>query len=308
MLVHRLALLLFLSLAGHVTVASAQESSFLQVEGAVLHYKEFGKGQPFVIVGGIAGLSSEYLEPFAVELGKRFRCFLIDQRGTGGSEVLRLDTSTVNVPSVVADVEALRRHLKVPSWGVVGHSWGGAVAITYAATHPDVVSSLILVGPAGVDISFLTHYGYNVVSRMTAQDSAYYNTGNQYAAADRNRMNVIRYKATLPSFVADRKHARAIERFVTDTSYRPLVAQTYWTAFMNKDNDYTVEFAARPVPTVIIQGDRDPVDLRTARKLEMMIKGSTVEVLMRCGAFPWVEKPKEFWQKIDAFRRTLQRR
>jgi proline iminopeptidase len=71
---------------------------------------------------------------------------LLDQRGCGKSTPpaeLRENTSQ----NLVADIEALRKHLEIPTWHLVfGGSWGSTLALLYAQTHPKAVGSLILRG------------------------------------------------------------------------------------------------------------------------------------------------------------------
>ena len=68
-----------------------------------------------------------------------------DQRGAGRSA--RPDDFDYSLKAQVADLEAIRNALGVVRVQLVGQSWGGAVAAAYAATYPDRVSALILVGP-----------------------------------------------------------------------------------------------------------------------------------------------------------------
>lgn len=51
------------------------------------------------------------------------------------------------VARFVGELEAIRQALKVKRWHVVGHSWGAAVALEYAAAYPDHVASTVLAGP-----------------------------------------------------------------------------------------------------------------------------------------------------------------
>jgi proline iminopeptidase len=75
----------------------------------------------------------------------RYRIILADQRGCG--------RSTPNASLVanttwhlVSDMEALRTSLGIERWQLVGGSWGSTLAPTYAVTHPDRVTSLVLRG------------------------------------------------------------------------------------------------------------------------------------------------------------------
>ncbi|QRE76624.1 prolyl aminopeptidase [Methylobacterium aquaticum] len=80
--------------------------------------------------------------------GARYRIVGIDQRGCGRSRPLatsnlgRLSRNTTQ--AVIADIEAVRRHLGIERWLVTGISWGTTLALAYAQQHPDRVSALVL--------------------------------------------------------------------------------------------------------------------------------------------------------------------
>lgn len=72
----------------------------------------------------------------------------IDQRGCGRSTPHitdpGVDLSTFTTQAMIADLEAVRRHLGVASWVVSGGSWGTTLALAYAEAHPERVSALVL--------------------------------------------------------------------------------------------------------------------------------------------------------------------
>ncbi|KMO42684.1 proline iminopeptidase [Methylobacterium tarhaniae] len=80
--------------------------------------------------------------------GARYRVVGIDQRGCGRSRPLatqdlaRLSRNTTQ--TLIADIEAVRRHLGIESWLVSGASWGTTLALAYAQRHPDRVRALVL--------------------------------------------------------------------------------------------------------------------------------------------------------------------
>src|SRR5438270_3038605 len=76
-------------------------------------------------------------------LEKTVRMIYLDQRGSGRSE--RPWTRDYKMQTLVADIEALRRSLGVPRLAVIGHSFGGTLALEYAAAHPEHVAKLVLV-------------------------------------------------------------------------------------------------------------------------------------------------------------------
>ncbi len=102
------------------------------------------EGQPVVFLhGGPGGGCSEndrrFFDP------ERYRIILFDQRGCGRSlpfgNLVNNDTA-----HLIEDIEAIRFHLKIPSWHVFGGSWGSTLSLVYAQAHPDKVRSLVLRG------------------------------------------------------------------------------------------------------------------------------------------------------------------
>ncbi|MEU8794680.1 prolyl aminopeptidase [Streptomyces sp. NPDC048643] len=80
----------------------------------------------------------------------KYRIVLLDQRGSGRSTPHASDPATdmsVNTTAhLIGDLEALRAHLGVGRWLVWGVSWGSALGLRYAQTHPHAVSELVLTG------------------------------------------------------------------------------------------------------------------------------------------------------------------
>lgn len=75
----------------------------------------------------------------------RYDVLLFDQRGCGKSTPhAELENNTTW--DLVADIEKLRQMMGVPRWLVFGGSWGSALALAYAETHPDRVTELVLRG------------------------------------------------------------------------------------------------------------------------------------------------------------------
>jgi len=111
-----------------------------------MYWEESGRadGIPAVFLHGGPGAGStpkhrRFFDPDA------YRIIVYDQRGAGRSKPLgELRDNTT--PLLIADLEALRRHLGVERWLVFGGSWGSTLAIAYAEAHPERCLGLILRG------------------------------------------------------------------------------------------------------------------------------------------------------------------
>lgn len=80
-------------------------------------------------------------------LRRQRRALAVDLRGHGESDPA--DNGVYDVPALAADVKAVADHFALRRFVLVGHSLGAAVAIAYAAAHPERVAGLVLVDPNG---------------------------------------------------------------------------------------------------------------------------------------------------------------
>ncbi len=120
-------------------------------DGHRLYWEQSGNpdGKPVVFLHGGpgAGTSAWHRRLFDPE---KYRIVLFDQRGLRAQHAARERTGRglrYNTTwHLVADIELLRRNLGIDRWQVFGGSWGSALALAYAETHPDAVTELVLRG------------------------------------------------------------------------------------------------------------------------------------------------------------------
>lgn len=118
------------------------------VSGVTLHYRSWGRGPTVLLLSGGPGASSDYLESVYAHVAASSRAILLDQRGTGRSVLRRSDSTTLTLRLAIHDIEALRQRLGVDRLILVGHSWGGQLAMAYLAAYPAHVRGLGSLAPA----------------------------------------------------------------------------------------------------------------------------------------------------------------
>lgn len=99
---------------------------------------------PVVFLHGGPGQGSVHFAELAgPALEPSLRMIYFDQRGSGRSE--RPPNGEYSIPLLVEDLEGLRQALGVPQIALIGQSFGGTLALEYAARYPEHVSRLVFV-------------------------------------------------------------------------------------------------------------------------------------------------------------------
>ncbi|MBV9242096.1 MAG: alpha/beta hydrolase, partial [Acidobacteria bacterium] len=127
--------------------ASSLEDHTITVENLRLHYVESGEqnGRTLVLIHGNAG-KAEDVEFGAIDaLTQRYHVIAIDRPGHGQSD--RSDNlDTVDTQAVLLHQELQQLRISKPI--LVGHSWGGSLALAYALKYPNDLGGLVLLAPA----------------------------------------------------------------------------------------------------------------------------------------------------------------
>jgi len=113
-----------------------------------MYFEEHGSplGAPVVMLHGGpgGGLTRKFAEFFDL---RKWRLILFDQRGCGKSTPFGVESLVHNTTwDLVKDMEALRCHLNIETWALMGGSWGTTLALAYAETHSKRIKSLLLRG------------------------------------------------------------------------------------------------------------------------------------------------------------------
>jgi proline iminopeptidase len=118
----------------------------MKIRDASLYVEVVGHGDPLLLMHGGPGLDHVSLTPFR-ELADRHTVIFYDHRCNGRSAGVPVTSMTMD--NLTADADALREALGFERWAVLGHSFGGHVALEYVLRHPERVSRLILMDTAG---------------------------------------------------------------------------------------------------------------------------------------------------------------
>jgi proline iminopeptidase len=278
------------------------------VPGARLYFREIGSGIPMLVLHGGPDFNHRYLLPELDGLATHFRLVYYDQRGRGlSSEGVASDD--VGIDSEIDDVDRMRAHFGLDRMALLGHSWGGVLAMAYASRRPDRVSHLILLNSApGSHASFVrfrrgreSTEGETLAKMRTIAATPRYAEGDVATEAEYYRLHFARtllgsgrLEAVIGRLRPDFKPADIVKaRVIEDRLY----AQTW----RRPEFDVVSPLAEAKVPTLILHGDEDLIPLECANAIADAIPGSRLIVLRNCGHFSYLERPAEVAEAIVDF-------
>jgi proline iminopeptidase len=115
--------------------------STFDCDGATLWYETLGRGDLLIALHGGLGLDHTCLRPWLDPLAEDVNLTYFDFRANGRSTG---EAADLTMHRLAQDVDALRRHLGRDRTWLLGHSYGGFVALQYALSFPEHLSGLIL--------------------------------------------------------------------------------------------------------------------------------------------------------------------
>jgi proline iminopeptidase len=262
-----------------------------------------------VVVHGGPDFDHAYLLPELDRLAGAFRLVYYDQRGRGRSAD-GVRPEDVSLRSDVDDLDRVRRHVGLESIAVLGHSWGGVLAMAYAIRHPDRVSHLILLdtAPASAgDWQFLREeFGRTRPAVDAAEmqaiaatdalqrgdldaDAAYYRAHFRMTLRQPELLEALVARLRTHSTADGVLLARAIEqRLYDETSH-----SRQWDLFP--------ALRELAVPTLLLHGEHDFIPVELAARIADAVPGARLSVLPGCGHFTFLEAPERVFEEVSRF-------
>lgn len=138
------------------------QGQLLQVKGHRVHALTMGQGPDLVLIHGASGNMRDMTHSLAPRLAKRYRVTIFDRPGLGYTA--RINTTGATIRQQAELLADAARQLGIENPIVLGHSYGGAVALAWAVHEPQYISALVPVSsPSHPWTSPLSTY-YKVLS------------------------------------------------------------------------------------------------------------------------------------------------
>jgi proline iminopeptidase len=279
--------------------------------GVSLFVESLGSGKDtLVLLHGGPGLTAANVLPDFAALGDQFTVVSYDQRGAGRSTLVD-DSTRVTVGAHVADLEALRSQLHLDRMTLVGHSWGGGLAVRYALAHPTRVKRLILIDPVPPRRgTFITDFSRNVAAWMDSATRAKVAAANQLWTSGSDPMAGCReYWSIFQNgyFANPRQHKPMKGEWCVGPAagVRAFSRVNRWTFASIGRWDWTAEAKALLIPTLIIHGAQDPLPVAGSREWLAALQQSRLLVVKDAGHYPFVEQAEVVLAAVGAFARGV---
>lgn len=255
-------------------------------------------GNVLIAIHGGPGMTHDYLLNLETLAGPDLAVLSYDQRGVGRSSSPQAVPENYTLDRYAEDLEAVRQAMGVDSVHLFGHSWGGIVAMRYAALYPERVRSVILTGSGPPTRELTVRCQQALVRRITEL------VRQGIIAESPEPGSREAERSFLPAYFSDPDFWFSAD----DLGGAPLiderttqVSDLTWAA--NANYDLNRDLAGLDLRVLNLWGEDDPVrEISSPAIITALSGNAAVEtvVLNHCGHF-WHECPDPFFQQVRAF-------
>jgi 4,5:9,10-diseco-3-hydroxy-5,9,17-trioxoandrosta-1(10),2-diene-4-oate hydrolase len=259
------------------------EEAFVLVDGVKVHYQRAGTGRPLLLLHGLVGSAKNWRQNITF-LSRDSSVYAVDLFNMGESE--RIPGLNAGLEATADRLAACMDALGVAEADIAGHSHGGAVAMMFAARHPDRVRSLILFAPANpfCDLGhqlirfYQTRFGIWLARQIPVLPRMLKATALSRMYGDPSRVSA----GSLEGYIEG--------LHVPGTMDHILQIVDRWFVDMGLLRSALTGLVAKP--TLLIWGDRDrAVGLPSGRELQRTLPQSSLMVIPGAGHIPFEEVP-----------------
>jgi len=250
------------------------------INGIETNFKIAGEGEPLLILHGWGGSSGSWIEVQKILANNRFKVIVLDLPGFGKSISPPVPWSVKDYSNFVLKfIEKIGLEKII----LMGHSFGGRIAIKFSNLYPEKLKNLILCSSAGIKHSLTL--GQKIILNLSLFGNFLFSKKllKRFKDVARN----IFY-----SFLRKKDYAKA--KGMMKETFQKVVAE-----------DLRTELPEIKTRTLIIWGQKDKaVPLKDAYLMKEKIPQSTLEILSKTGHTPNLEEPEKLAEIILNFIKT----
>lgn len=276
----------------------AETSHFVEVDGATIHYQEFGDNTnpTLLLIHGYTASTYVWKTVAPILANENFHVVAVDLLGFGYSD--KPASFDYTIASQARMIERLMNRLGIGKATIIGSSYGGAVASTLALDYVERVEKLVLVGAVcnddALDNPLLKLAAIPVLGEVLTP-----------FLLDSKTLAKARMKETLAPashHLITKERVESVVRPLRakDAHHSVLASARRWDANRIQADAHLIN-----QPTLLIWGENDTViPVRNGHCLYDAMLNSRLVVLENCGHLPQEEKPERFVELVSDFCRS----
>ena len=252
---------------------------------------------PLVAINGGMIFDHAMLWPALAPLAVNRQLILYDLRGRGESSEPP-DPAAATIDDDAADLGAIRRALGIRRWDVLGHSWGGGIAMLGVAQDLAGTRRLITVDAVGPTGEWIPKLRQNALAKLEGEARNRLESIDEGALTSSDpEIHAEQAQAIYPAWFVDSDMPTrfALPKRLNQTGASVLArlrAQHY---------DWRDELRNISVPMLVIHGELDPLPVETSKQLLSAVPTATHVVIPAAGHMPFWEAPDVFFPTVESF-------
>ena len=252
---------------------------------------------PLLCVNGGLLYGHQMLWPALSPLAERRQLIFYDQRGRGDSTPPP-NPDGASIEHDAADIPALRHALGINAWDLLGHSWGGGIAMLAAERDREAVRRLITVGSVGPTSEWMPELEQAALNRLKPAERAVLTrlATSDLASGDPD-VHSAWSRAIYPAWFADRELAAFFSPPRSTSATGAAVA----SRLRVRGYDWRPLLRALQSPTLVIHGELDVMPVSVAHQLAALLPNAELAVLPGSGHMPFWEAPATFFARCESF-------
>jgi proline iminopeptidase len=258
-----------------------------------MHVRELGEGPPVLLLHPGPGLDGTVFLPGVERLAESHRVLLADLPGNGHSPAG--DPNEWTLAGFARAVERLATELELEDWTLLGHSFGGFVAMQHLVDFPGSASRIIA---SCTDASESPPPGEpeDLLEGLTAEQREQVEEGlarEQVASSPQQLKDA--WLAQGPRLAVSEA---ALLRMLRDVLFRPEMARPRdWGEL---EALTALAFTETPVLAIGAELDR-AIPHEAARRIAITAPAAELVILEGCGHFPFAEQPDRYWEAVESW-------
>jgi proline iminopeptidase len=264
---------------------------------AVFSSPPVDNAMPLVCINGGMLYDHSMLWPALSPLAAKRQIILYDQRGRGESSA-PADLSGASIHDDAMDVGAIRRALGIRRWDVLGHSWGGGIAMLAAAADAVGVRRLVLIDPVWSTSEWMAALRANVIARLEGEQRAAVQRISEESLGIPDAALHSRYsRAVYPAWFVDQEMAT---RF-TPPDAMSETGTAVLARLRREGYDWRARVGALSLPALVLHGADDALPLAPFPASSYIVPEARLVVIPSSGHMPFWEAPERLFPLVDSF-------